>query len=131
MRHHITLLLFTLTVERVANAPTIVAIRIGGRVNAPNRPAQVSIGKSSVGFTPLNEMTADDRYKGEDGGLYGGGRNELPEQLRALAVQRTSEIKPLDADGDPAPGGKIGLVSISMSNATQEFSRFKQIADAC
>ena len=27
-------------------------------------------------------------------------------------------------------GGRIVLVSISMSNATQEFSRFKQIADA-
>ena len=26
-------------------------------------------------------MTAQDRYKGEDGGLYGGGQNELPESL--------------------------------------------------
>ena len=24
-------------------------------------------------------MTAEDRYKGEDGGLYGGGKNEPPE----------------------------------------------------
>jgi hypothetical protein len=36
---------------------------------------------------------------------------------------------PLDADGKPAKDGKIGLVSISMSNATQEYSMFKQIAD--
>ncbi len=37
---------------------------------------------------------------------------------------------PLDKDGKPSPDGKIVLVSISMSNATQEFSLFKQIADA-
>jgi hypothetical protein len=34
--------------------------------------------RDSIGLKPLNEMTADDRYKGEDGGLYGGGRNEPP-----------------------------------------------------
>ena len=28
--------------------------------------------KASVGLKPLTEMTANDRYKGEDGGLYGG-----------------------------------------------------------
>jgi hypothetical protein len=123
----------TLTVERVGNMPTIVSISLGGRVHPPVRPsgpAQASVGKSSVGFIPLSEMTGEDRYKGEDGGLYGGGKNELPETLRAAAVEQTARIKPLDAKGTPAADGKIGLVSISMSNATQEFSRFKQLADA-
>src|SRR5207249_543007 len=32
------------------------------------------------GLKPLTDMTADDRYKGEDGGLYGGGKNEPPEK---------------------------------------------------
>ena len=74
-------------------------------------------------------MTADDRYKGEDGGLYGGGKNEPPPALAAAAKRATAAIQPLDADGKPSAEGIIGLVSISMSNATQEFSYFKQIAD--
>src|SRR5438105_2633694 len=35
--------------------------------------------RASVGLKPLTEMTADDRYKGEDGGLYGRGKNTPPE----------------------------------------------------
>ena len=123
----------TLNVEVVGNSPTIVSIRLGGKVNAParpNAPAQTSVGKTTVGFKPLTEMTPQDRYKGEDGGLYGGGRNEPTESLAAAAKKETAKIVPLDADGNPAADGKIGLVSISMSNATQEFSRFKQLADA-
>ena len=75
-------------------------------------------------------MTAADKYKGEDGGLYGGGKNEPPEVHQAAAKKETAKIVPLDADGKPDPDGKIALVSISMSNATMEFSLFKQIADA-
>ncbi|MEJ7594028.1 MAG: hypothetical protein WKF77_21010, partial [Planctomycetaceae bacterium] len=123
----------TLKMEREGNAMAIVSIRLGGKVNGPGRPngsSQTSVGKSSVGFKPLDEMTAEDRYKGEDGGLYGGGQNEPPESLNAAAEVQTAKIRPIDAEGHPSTEGKIGLVSISMSNATQEFSRFKQLADA-
>src|SRR5262245_16702777 len=86
-------------------------------------------GKPSAGLKPLTEMTAADRYKGEDGGLYGGGKNDPPEPHRAAAGTEAAHIVPRDADGKPATDGLIGLVSISMSNATQEFSLFKQLAD--
>lgn len=86
-------------------------------------------GKPSFGFKPLTEMSADDRYKGEDGGLYGQGRNDPPPGHLAAATKMTERIVPLDAGGKPAPDGKIGLVSISMSNATIEYFRFKQLAD--
>lgn len=86
-------------------------------------------GKTSVGFKPLSEMSAEDRYKGEDGGLYGSGRNEPPQAHAAAAARQTARIEPLDASGKASPDGKIGLVSISMSNATQEFSLFKRLAD--
>src|SRR5262249_41135546 len=78
----------------------------------------------------LMEMTANDKYKGEDGGLYGGGKNEQPEAHRAAAAKETAKITPLDAKGKPAPDGKVVLVSIRMSNATQVFSVFKKLADA-
>jgi hypothetical protein len=78
---------------------------------------------------PLTDMTATDRYEGEDGGLYGGGRNTPPDAHRQAAEAELGKIRPLDAAGDPDENGVIGFVAISMSNATQEFSRFKPVAE--
>lgn len=87
-------------------------------------------GQATTGLKPLTEMTAEDRYHGQDGGLYGGGQNVPPDGHRKAAMKAAARIQPLDADGKPAADGRIVLVSISMSNATQEFSTFKRIADA-
>ena len=117
----------TVTVEPgAAGSPEIRAIRLGRHTVG----AAAMAGRATVGFKPLTEMTAEDRYKGEDGGLYGGGRNEPPTPLLAAARKQAERIVPLDADGRPAKDGRIGLISISMSNATQEYSLFKQLADA-
>lgn len=96
------------------------------------RPGAAGGGQRSAPatLTPLTDMTADDRYEGEDGGLYGAGRNSPPEPLAKSAQEALAQIQPLDASGKPSADGRIVLVSISMSNATQEFSFFKRIADA-
>lgn len=78
---------------------------------------------------PLTDMGAGDRYEGEDGGLYGGGRNTPPDSQRKAAEAQLAKIRALNADGEPDEAGTIGFVAISMSNATQEFSHFKRIAD--
>lgn len=78
-------------------------------------------------LTPLDEL-GDGSYKGQDGGLYGGGRNEPPAEHGAAARREAERIRPLDAQGRPAAGGKIGLISVGMSNTTQEFSRFMALA---
>jgi hypothetical protein len=75
-------------------------------------------------------MTANDRYKGEDGGLYGAGMNVPPPAQYNAALAEMAKIKPLDASGNPSASGKIGFISIGMSNTTMEFSVFKQLADA-
>lgn len=75
-------------------------------------------------------MSGDDRYKGQDGGLYGGGMNEPPAAHVAAAKREIAQIIPRGRDGKPSSNGKVVLVSISMSNATQEFSMFKKLADA-
>jgi hypothetical protein len=85
--------------------------------------------KAPEHLTPLTDMSAEDRYEVEDGGLYGGGSNEPPEALQKMAEQALARIKPLDESGAASDSGKVVLVSISMSNATQEFSVFKRIAD--
>lgn len=76
-----------------------------------------------------NFRTLRDRYEGEDGGLYGSGRNTTPDRLAKTAAAALAKIQPLDATGKPAADGCVVFVSISMSNATQEFSRFKELAD--
>ncbi|MFI5378435.1 MAG: hypothetical protein ACHRHE_03995 [Tepidisphaerales bacterium] len=76
---------------------------------------------------PICDMSASDRYKGEDGGLYGGGRNEPPEAHWKAALAESRKIEPLDRDGKPARDGKIGLISIGFSNTTQEFQRFQRL----
>ncbi len=79
-------------------------------------------------ITPLTEQGAG-KYKGEDGGLYGGGRNEPPPAHLEAALREAAKIQPLDAEGRPAKDGKVVLLSVGMSNTTQSYSRFKQLAD--
>ncbi len=86
--------------------------------------------RATTGLKPLSEMSAEDRYQGEDGGLYGGGANLPPPAHQQAAVAALGRITPRDRAGRPAEHGRVVLVSISMSNATQEFSTFKPLADA-
>ncbi|MDP3071839.1 MAG: hypothetical protein Q8N18_16220 [Opitutaceae bacterium] len=90
--------------------------------NSPSAPP-----KWTQPLTPLTELGAA-TYKGEAGGLYGGGRNTPPEAHLAAALRESAQIRPLDAAGRAAAEGKIGLLAVGMSNTTQEFSRFMQEA---
>jgi hypothetical protein len=76
---------------------------------------------------PICDMSATDRYKGEDGGLYGGGRNEPPEAHWKAALAESKKIEPLDKDGKPSKDGKVAFLSIGFSNTTQEFRKFQQL----
>ncbi|WP_395735674.1 hypothetical protein [Prosthecobacter sp.] len=106
-----------------------VRSRGGNRGGGGGGRGQANQRKAPEGLKPLTDMTAEDKYEGEDGGLYGKGSNEPPEALKKSADTALAQIKPLDAEGKPSDSGKIAFVSISMSNATQEFSFFKTIAD--
>ena len=88
------------------------------------------LSRQQTGLKPLCDMSAKDRYLDQDGGMYGAGMNVPPKDHQKATEQALGQIQPLNAAGKPDPKGQIVLVSISMSNATQEFSRFKQIADA-
>jgi hypothetical protein len=85
--------------------------------------------RASTGLKPLTEMSAADRYKGEDGGLYGGGRNEPPAGHQAAARDALRKIRPLDAQGKPSKDGKIVFIALGMSNTYGEFRLFKELAD--
>jgi hypothetical protein len=112
----------TFTIELEKNEPIIKAIRLGKNQTTSAKE------KSSVGLKPLTEMTAEDKYQGEDGGLYGGGKNE-PETHKVVALAESKRITPLDENGKPSKDGKIALMSLGMSNTAGVWMTFKELAD--
>src|SRR6187401_838112 len=88
-----------------------------------------AIAQETSKLVPLTEL-GEEKYKGEIGGLYGNGMNEPPEAHLASAIKATMRITPLSSEGKPDKNGKVVLLSIGMSNTTQEFSRFVELAKA-
>ncbi len=90
---------------------------------------------TQVGIEPLPDA-GPRLYKNVEGGLYPRGGGSRPPALAAAAGAIANQIQPLDAAGVPNAGtGRIVLISIGMSNTTQEFSSagsgaFKPRADA-
>lgn len=82
---------------------------------------------TSTGMIPLTELKS--AYHGEAGGLYGNGSNEPPRELAQAAARAAARIRPLDSSGKPSDAGRIVLLSIGMSNTTQEFSAFQTLSD--
>ena len=70
---------------------------------------------------PLTEMGQLQTYLGFSGGLYPDGANTPPPAHAGAGLARALAVAPLDTAGNPSPSGKIALVSVGMSNTTQEF----------
>jgi len=68
---------------------------------------------------PLNDLGSG-TYKGFTGWLYDNS-NTMPADHYDAGVQRGNLILPLDTNGNPSPNGKYVLLSIGMSNTSQEF----------
>jgi lysophospholipase L1-like esterase len=83
--------------------------------------ASADCSRTSVGFTALPDLKTG-RYQGFQGSLYAGGKNAPPVAYLKQGLAAARSIKPL--------GGKIVLLSVGMSNTTQEYQAFKRLADA-
>ena len=84
--------------------------------------------RETTGLVPLVDL-GKKTYKGQEGGLYPGGANVPPDDHRRACLKLAQQIAPLDGEGSPAEDGKIVLLSIGMSNTTQEFQAFKKMAE--
>lgn len=98
-------------------------------------PVQTGCSAASSGFIPINDLKTGtftnawgEKWKG---GLYLNGSNYLPVDYKAIGIQLANQVKCLDVSGNPDNvNGKIGWLSIGMSNTTQETQQFIQIAKA-
>jgi hypothetical protein len=87
----------------------------------PPPPKPVVVGPpTDTAKIPLTDLLAR-TYYGYAGGLYPGGLNQAPADHDSAARASRNKIQPLDVNGDESPFGKIVLISIGMSNTTQEW----------
>ncbi len=90
---------------------------------------------TNLGWLPLPDLGIG-QYKGFTGGLYPNGANRIPPLHLAAGLQQLAQIQPRDTNGFVnATNGRIVLLSIGMSNTTQEWATkgpgaFKPRADA-
>ncbi len=85
--------------------------------------------QTSVGLVPLIDLGTGE-YQGFSGGLYPGGANQPPTAHLEAGLQMARQIVPLDTAGNvDLQQGHYVLLSIGMSNATQEFSEFITLAE--
>src|SRR5690349_1478617 len=83
---------------------------------------------TSVGFTPLNDLGTG-TYQGFQGGLYPGGANVRPLAHEIAGLAQAAQVVPRDAAGNvDVVNGKIGFISIGMSNCVIHFNAFMQSA---
>jgi hypothetical protein len=86
-------------------------------------PADASSAAASPPATrriPLTDL-GQQTYLGFSGGLYPGGSNDAPSDHASAGRLRAVAIEPLDVAGRPSRRGRYVLLSIGMSNTTQEF----------
>ena len=74
-------------------------------------------------FTPLTDLKVG-TYQGFQSGLYPGGKNTPSKAYLKSGLAYAKLVKPRDASGKAAASGKVVLLSVGMSNTTQEFSEF-------
>lgn len=81
----------------------------------------------STGQIPIIDMGPSDTFEGFGGGLYPNGLNYMVGRPLVDRVQAALRITPRNAAGQPATpgaGGRIVLLSIGMSNTSQESTAF-------
>jgi hypothetical protein len=110
---------------RICLGPALaVGLSLATAAPCARRAEASNCAATSIGFVPLTDM-GPGTYHGLPGGLYPGGTNFRPVAHESAGVAIARAIVPLDTLGNPDPvNGRIVLISIGMSNCTQEFSAF-------
>jgi hypothetical protein len=76
---------------------------------------------TSTGLVPVTDPSGKKTYRGHRGGLYPGGLNRPSRTYLQAGLAAAARVRPVN--------GRVGLLSIGMSNATQEFKPFIPLAE--
>lgn len=109
----------------MATKPLVNIALAGGMllvITSPGLAADCT--QTSVSLLPINDLGASLYLNQFQGGLYPGGSNEVPVDHGAAGASFAQTVAPLNVAGERDSNGKYILLSIGMSNTTQEFSTF-------
>ena len=116
-----------MTPLRTCRVAAMAALAVCSLLPAVARDALAAdCARTFTGRTPLTDFAAGQTYLGAQGGLYPGASNQRPaahtQAGQGIAV---NQVRPRTPSGaiDPV-NGVVGMISIGMSNTTQEFGYF-------
>jgi hypothetical protein len=104
----------------MAAACVVLAASVAPASRSSTSSPQADCSLTSTGLVPLTDM-GKRRYRGHRGGLYPGGVNRPPLKYLRKGLTAAKRVRPIN--------GKIVLLSLGMSNASDEFAAFKRSAD--
>jgi hypothetical protein len=120
MRSKLAVWTFLLAVTLVAGCASA-----GGPAGLPNPNPNPSSGGSTPTPVPTGKVALNDlgagSYLGFEGGLYPNGANNPPPAHDTAGMAHAALVQPLDVNGNASAGGKIVVMSIGMSNTTDEW----------
>jgi len=99
----------------VAFAPLATAQAPAGEARSAPECSQ-----TSTGLVPLTDL-GKRRYRGQQGGLYGGGLNSPPPQYLKQGLGAVRRVRPIN--------GRIVVLPVGISNATIEFRSLIRLAE--
>lgn len=106
------------------NGGTLVMFAALAAMTAASAHGAANCDGDSTGLVPLNDLGVG-AYMGSQGGLYPGGSNERPAAHDAAGRALGAAIVPLGPTGAPSASGRIVLLTIGMSNTSQESNAFR------
>ncbi|MFN8646224.1 MAG: Ig-like domain-containing protein [Gemmatimonadales bacterium] len=115
-------------VTGVGNGTTGIIASYNGIADTATVKVRGAFTRADGTRVPLTDLGAA-TYQGFNGLLYPGA-NALPAAHLAAGIALANQVVPLDGSGAPSASGKVVLLSIGMSNATQEWCT-KIAGDPC
>jgi hypothetical protein len=100
--------------------PALLGLMVVAAITAGASAAWIAQASTGATRIPLIDMGSQ-TYEGFGGGLYENGTNGVPADHASVGRSRSALVRPLDRSGAPSPTGKIVLLSIGMSNTSDEW----------
>jgi hypothetical protein len=90
--------------------------------------AALLLAAAQYATVPINDLGPAPFGWGYYGGLYDDASNTIPADHLAAGLRRASLIRPLDANGNPSPNGKVVFLTVGFGETARIADTFAQMA---